>query len=41
MVKKLSRLVNKKKFITLNEEISNMQEIYNKMEKVVELVENK
>ena len=36
--KKLSRLVNKKEFITLNEEISNMQEIHNKMEKVVELV---
>ena len=36
--KKLSRLVNKKEFINLKEEISNMQEIHNKMDKVVELV---
>ena len=36
--KKLSRLVNKKEFIDLKQEISNMQEIHNKMEKVVQLV---
>ena len=36
--KKLSRLVNKKEFIDLKQEISNMHEIHNKMEKVVQLV---
>ena len=36
--KKLSRLINKKEFIDLKQEISNMQEIHNKMEKVVQLV---
>tara|TARA_B100000945_G_scaffold59906_1_gene44532 strand:+ start:146 stop:1930 length:1785 start_codon:yes stop_codon:yes gene_type:complete len=36
--KKLSRIVTKKEFINLKEEISNMQEIHNKMDKVVELV---